>query len=143
MSDTAEQDRFPNRNGPLSTGNGGALSDNEILERFLKANVRFLAPDPEIMRSFTLAKRTKHEDRVLSGKPDIHVFKEIRDILQGACDRDMEVVRQMVASPAGRSLSPRRIVRALSPVARAQRWDSSAAPPKVPQSPGVPARRRP
>ena len=102
MSDTSERNGLLERNGSAATGDGGALSDNEILERFLKANVRFLAPDPEIMRSFRLAPRTEHEQRVLSGKPDVHVFKEIRDILQGACDRDMEVVRQMVASPAGR-----------------------------------------
>ncbi|MGD0074047.1 MAG: hydantoinase B/oxoprolinase family protein [Candidatus Binataceae bacterium] len=98
MSANPRPDRLDERGGI----GAAAPSDSELLERFLKANVRFLGPDPEIMRSFRLAPRTEHENRVLSAKPDIHVFEEIRNILQGACDRDMEVVRQMVASPAGR-----------------------------------------
>lgn len=77
-------------------------SDAELLERFLKANVRFLGPDPEIMRSFRLAPRSEREDRILSAGPNVHVFEEIRNVLQGACNQDMEIVRQMVASPAGR-----------------------------------------
>jgi N-methylhydantoinase B/oxoprolinase/acetone carboxylase alpha subunit len=77
-------------------------TDSELLERFLRANVRFLAPDPEIMRSFGIAPRGQREDRALSGSPDVHLFEEIRNILQGACNQDMEIVRQMVGSPAGR-----------------------------------------
>ena len=80
----------------------GSLSDRELVERFLKANVRFLGPDPEIMRNFHLAPRSEREERVLRGSTDLHLFEEIRNVLSGACNQDMDVVRQMVASPAGR-----------------------------------------
>lgn len=76
--------------------------DQRLVDTFLKANVGFLKPDPEIMRNHRMSPRSKREEEAIARCTDPHKLREICNRLVAILDESFEISEQTVASPAGK-----------------------------------------
>lgn len=76
--------------------------DQEILDKFLKANQLFYGPDPEIMTYHGLEPRTEEEERVLQQEFDTHKASMCRGRILSALDETHTMVEQMGVAPGAK-----------------------------------------
>jgi acetone carboxylase, alpha subunit len=79
-----------------------AISDQALVDKFLKDTTLFLGPDPEIMEHHDLSERTAEEEEALKQFTDPHAMSKIRDRLQAGADEGFEMVAQMGAAPGAK-----------------------------------------
>lgn len=70
------------------------------IDAFLKSNLSFLGPDPEIQNNHHIAQRSPREEDILARELDPHLFAEIRGRFQAALDETFNIAEQTVATPA-------------------------------------------
>ena len=85
------------------------MNDNNItpdqqamLDRFVRQNKLFYAPDPAIMENHRIEKRSELEERLLSGPVDAHKINEVRGLIVAALDESNTMIEQMGAAPGAK-----------------------------------------
>jgi acetone carboxylase, alpha subunit len=73
-----------------------------MLDRFVRQNKLFYAPDPAIMENHRIEPRSEIEERLLSGPVDSHKVNEIRGLLTAALDESNTMIEQMGAAPGAK-----------------------------------------
>ncbi len=73
-----------------------------MLDRFLRQNKLFYAPDPAIMENHRIEARSDIEDRLLSGTVDPHKINEVRGLIVAALDESHTMIEQMGAAPGAK-----------------------------------------
>lgn len=74
--------------------------ENRAVSAFLRDNLAFLGPDPEIQRSHHLAPRSPREEEILSRPVDNNLFAELRSALMATLDETYDIAEMTVATPA-------------------------------------------
>jgi hypothetical protein len=75
-------------------------AEQAIVNKFLKENVSFLAPDQDIQRNHHVNERSTREEEVLRDGVDSHLMAEVRANLQSALDETYGIAEMTVATPA-------------------------------------------
>ncbi|WP_374679847.1 hydantoinase B/oxoprolinase family protein [Hydrocarboniphaga effusa] len=85
------------------------MNDNNItpdqqamLDRFVRQNKLFYAPDPAIMENHRIDPRSEIEQRLLSGEVDPHKINEVRGLIISALDESNTMIEQMGAAPGAK-----------------------------------------
>lgn len=75
------------------------MNDNNItadqqamLDRFVRQNKLFYAPDPAIMENHRIDPRSEIEQRLLSGEVDPHKINEVRGLIISALDESNTMI---------------------------------------------------
>ncbi len=87
-----------------STKTANALTamspDEALIDKFVKDNRSFLAPDQDIQRNHHVNPRSEREERVFKEEVSSHLLAEIRSSLQSALDETFNIAEMTVATPA-------------------------------------------
>lgn len=73
-----------------------------MLDRFVRQNKLFYAPDPAIMEDHRIGPRSAIEERLLSGPVDPHLVNEVRGLIVAALDESNTMIEQMGAAPGAK-----------------------------------------
>lgn len=73
-----------------------------MLDRFLRQNKLFYAPDPAMMENHRIEARSADEERLLSGPVDPHKINEVRGLIVAALDESNTMIEQMGAAPGAK-----------------------------------------
>lgn len=79
-----------------------AEADKVLLDKFLKENRLFYAPDPEIMNNHRIGPRSEREEEVLSKDVDPHKVNQVRGLIIAALDESNTMIEQMGAAPGAK-----------------------------------------
>ena len=77
-------------------------AQQELLDRFIRDNKMFYAPDPAIMSNHKIEPRSELEDRLLSGPVDPHKVNEVRGLVLAALDESHTMIEQMGSAPGAK-----------------------------------------
>ena len=77
-------------------------ADQDVLDKFFKANQLFYSPDPELMRYHGLQERSAEEERILEAGFDPHKASMCRGRVQSALDETHTMVEQMGVAPGAK-----------------------------------------
>ncbi len=76
--------------------------DQDLMDKFFKANQLFYGPDPDLMRNHGLQARTPEEERILEGDFDTHKANMCRGRILAALDETHTMVEQMGVAPGAK-----------------------------------------
>ena len=76
--------------------------EQDVLDKFFKANQLFYSPDPELMRYHGLQERSADEERILESGFDAHKANMCRGRVQSALDETHTMVEPMGVAPGAK-----------------------------------------
>ncbi|WP_168581872.1 hydantoinase B/oxoprolinase family protein [Gephyromycinifex aptenodytis] len=76
--------------------------EQQWVDEFMDDTTLFLGPDPEIMRSHSIAPRTQHEEQVMAAGVDRLQVERIRKRIAGALDEGYEMCEAQGAAPGAK-----------------------------------------
>jgi acetone carboxylase, alpha subunit len=79
-----------------------AAQDQALLDKFVKENKLFYAPEPDIFENHRMDERSEREEEVLAGGVDPHKVNQVRGLIIAGLDESNTMVEQMGVAPGAK-----------------------------------------